>query len=72
MKEEMKKGKQITHQEIEKEEHRFKIRRDFVQMNWVNANPDVEIISTDEVSNYFNYGKISGVKGFKKITYKNL
>ncbi len=72
MKEDMKKGRQITHQEMEQEEHRFFIRRDFVQMNWVNANPNVEIVSSGEVSNYFNYGNISGVKGFKKITYKNL
>ncbi len=51
-----------------------------VDMTWDGSNPNIEIISENPTENYFNYynpiinkDKIIGnVKGFKKITYKNV
>jgi len=47
-----------------------------VQMQWVGANTNVQVVADDKVSDYFNYhlsGKcVSNVSAFQKITYKNL
>jgi gliding motility-associated-like protein len=51
-------------------------------MEWVGANPDVEIIAEEKVSNYYNYGGFYGgsddttqfyfVPAYKKLIYRNL
>ncbi|MBK7149561.1 MAG: hypothetical protein IPH78_12280, partial [Bacteroidetes bacterium] len=76
MKEEILAGKKISHKEMEEEEHRISVRTDFVQMKWVNANPNVQLIATQPVSHYYNYQKgnssIDGARAFEKVVYKNL
>lgn len=76
MKAEILAGKNISHKEMEEEEHRISIRKDFVQMTWLNANPNVQVIATQPVSHYYNYQKgnssIDGAKAFEKVVYKNL
>ncbi len=60
---------------------KFMYTFDRVQMNWVDANPTAIIEGTDEQSDFHGYAvsdgsgdlkSIEGVKGFKKITYKDL
>ncbi|HLP53352.1 MAG TPA: T9SS type A sorting domain-containing protein [Chitinophagales bacterium] len=76
MREEIAKGKKISHQEMEERESRMIVRKDFVQMEWVNANPHVEVVALGTVNNYYNYGignkSIDHLNGYKKILYKNL
>ena len=62
----------------EAQEHRGKITLEtaFVQMQWLNSNPAVEVEASQPVSNYFNYsvnGKsVDHVTGYQKLVYKNL
>ena len=76
IKEQAEEGKLMSHEEIEKEENHVDFKLDYVQMQWENANPNVQIIAEDAVSNYFNYGmgskSIDHVTGYKKLIYKNL
>jgi gliding motility-associated-like protein len=67
--------------EKEKEERSIKISPDIKYMKWENANHDVEIVSSEATSDYFSYSyydkdrnvkNINFLKGYKKITYKNL
>ncbi len=67
--------------EKEAEEHRMEFESDAVTMNWVNANPDVEIVGYDKTSDYHSFcikdisGKTTNknfIKAFKKIVYKNI
>jgi hypothetical protein len=69
------------HARHEKEEHQLKVKADQVTMLWQNANPNAEIVAdevtTDYHSYYFKqssgeYKNVSNIKGFKKITYKNI
>ncbi len=69
------------HARHEKEEHELKTKEDQVTMLWQNANPNVEIeadyLSSDYHNYYFKqtngeYKNVSYIKGYKKITYKNL
>jgi len=58
------------------------VKSDYVYMNWVNANPDVQIITEELLPDYHTYSMLSddresyydirNIKGFKKLTYKNL
>ncbi|MBI2270634.1 MAG: SprB repeat-containing protein [Bacteroidetes bacterium] len=50
-----------------------------VNMEWINANPNVKILSSEMCTEYFNYGMggkpeqdINFAKGYKKICYKGL
>ncbi|MCX6200337.1 MAG: T9SS type A sorting domain-containing protein [Bacteroidetes bacterium] len=76
MLQELRKGKTMSHDEMEEEENRVETRIEKVTMRWVNANPQVEIEAIDAVENYFNFGlgntSINEVKGYKKLVYKNL
>lgn len=77
MREERRSGKMNAQREEEEHEHKLSFNRDWVHMDWVNANPNVQVVATDAVENYFNYGmggskSLEKVKGFKKVTYKNL
>ena len=66
--------------EKEKKEKQVDFEMDVVNMNWENANPNVEVIASDRATEYFNYSyKVNGefkdlnqIPAFKKITYKNL
>ncbi|MEO6882711.1 MAG: gliding motility-associated C-terminal domain-containing protein [Bacteroidia bacterium] len=57
-----------------------KRKTDCISMQWENANPNVQIFSEDEVSNYFTYPDLRDKSGkttikafaYKKIIYKNL
>lgn len=72
-----------SHEEIEKEERRKKNRGESeekwesidrtISMEWVNANPNPEIITEDESSAYHTYGMLEKkAKVFKKLIYKDL
>ncbi|MFH0865277.1 MAG: T9SS type A sorting domain-containing protein [Bacteroidota bacterium] len=63
----------------EKAKHKeFKL--DEISFIWENSNPDVAVIAEDPNSEYFSYSfkennevkNINFIKGYKKITYKNL
>ncbi|MBI2268805.1 MAG: hypothetical protein HYU69_00445 [Bacteroidetes bacterium] len=48
-----------------------------LDMNWLNANPDVKIVAEDISADYFTYGfkennKTVKAFGYKKLTYKDL
>lgn len=65
----------------EEEEHKAKFIADYVNVEWENSNPNVEIVAEKKISSYFSYTfkDESGKKvnenflaGYEKITYKNL
>ena len=62
--------------EREKEEHELIVTKDFVQMQWVNANPDVKVIGTEKASGYQNFvlnkKPLPAAQCFKKLVYQNL
>lgn len=82
--EEEKKKKIKTAEEwrkMELEENKLEWKKEVVDMFWGNSNPNVEIIAEQETSDYHSYtfkgkdGKdnnVNYIRGFKKITYKNL
>ena len=49
-------------------------------MDWLNANPNVEIVAEEKTSDYHSYSfktksgekHINNINGYKKITYKIL
>lgn len=54
---------------------------ELVHATWLGANKDVEVVAEELIDNYFSYaireGKygaknITNIKGYKKVTYKNL
>lgn len=69
-------GHDISHDDIEREEHRGVFYRELIHSQWLNANPNVKIIAEDQVSHYYTYtlndGKLDHVSAFKKIIYKDL
>lgn len=69
-------GAHITHRDKERRENKLNIRKDFIQMEWVNANPNVEVVALNTITSYFNYGMgskgVGNLNGYKKILYKNL
>ncbi len=75
---ERERGKSET--EREREEHQSNIKIDYIHLIWENANPNTKIIADEETNDYFSYALRNGqevtninfVKGYKKITYKNL
>lgn len=65
----------------EEEERRMEYKTDVVSFVWENANPNTEVISLEETSDYHSYNipqkdgsekNINFIKGFKKIIYKEL
>lgn len=69
------------HARHEKEEHQLKVKADQVTMLWQNANPNAEILADEVTADYHSYyfkqssgayKNVSNIKGFKKITYKNI
>lgn len=69
-----------SEEERERELRERKTKSYFIRMNWVNANPNAEIRTESEVSNYYTYNNptdktgCSGIiaKAYQKIIYKNL
>jgi len=60
---------------------KFMYKFDRVKMNWLGANPNTTIEATEAQDDFHGYAiadasgeinSVEGVKGFKKITYKNL
>lgn len=44
-----------------------------ITMEWVGANPDVEVIKEEKTTDYHTYGMLQEkAYGYKKITYKNI
>ena len=63
-----KKGK---HAEVEIEEQKAIDRT--ITMEWLNVNPDVQVIAEDKTQAYHTYASMqSKAYGYRKITYKNL
>ena len=62
--------------EREEQEHRVKITTDVVHMEWLNANPDAEVMAMEPTHNYYSYsvgGKnINHVQACQRLVYKNL
>ncbi|HLC83481.1 MAG TPA: hypothetical protein VJI69_06600, partial [Bacteroidia bacterium] len=65
----------------EEEEHKAKFIADYVNIEWENSNPNVEIVAEQKIPSYFSYtfkdntGKKVNenfLAGYEKITYKNL
>jgi len=63
---------------ISEETDRKEVETTQIQLDWVGANPDPDIIATDKMTAVTNYytgaspKEILGVPSFRKITYKNL
>jgi gliding motility-associated-like protein len=69
------------YKEHEEEERRVEFKTDKVSFRWENADPAVSVTAENESSDYFSYcvknesggyKNINYVKGFEKITYRNL
>lgn len=62
----------------EKREKRVELIPSFLTIEWLGANPDVKVVSQDEVSWYYTYGpeenegKTTVAHAFRKIIYKDL
>ncbi|MFL5764782.1 MAG: gliding motility-associated C-terminal domain-containing protein [Bacteroidia bacterium] len=65
----------------EEEEHKAHYIADYVNLEWVGADPNAEIVAESPLPNYFSYsfrdkdGKMLNenyLKGYEKITYKNI
>ena len=60
----------VPEEEIER---RLIITDRVITMEWVGANPNVEIISEEKSTDYHTYGLLRDkAYGYKKITYKNM
>lgn len=79
---ELEKGKSSFEEWEEKEEkakHK-EYKLDEISFIWENSNPDVEVIAEDLQTDYYSYTfkennaikNVNFIKGYKKITYKNL
>jgi|GEM_PF-160973 len=69
------------HARHELEERRLKVKKDQITMLWQNANNNAQIVATEVTPDYHSYyfkqanGEYkneSNIKGFKKLTYKNI
>lgn len=56
----------------EEEENMVKSVPHYVSMEWMGANPNVQVTSENPVSFYYTYGDKINATAFQKITYKNL
>lgn len=60
----------ITETEIERKRE---IKDRVITMEWIGANPQVEVIAEGKTFDYHTYGFLKGKAfGYKKITYKNI
>ena len=64
----------------EEKEHKLNFSSDIIQLIWKNSNPDVQILASEEATDYnsFSYYEnkqlinVNYVKSFRKLIYKNL
>lgn len=75
----IKKQGSVSHNDWEEHERDGGIKKgdvDFVQMEWTNPNPNVELIAEDMVTHYYTYNvdnkPVGPAKAFRKLVYKNL
>lgn len=62
--------KGMTEEEISQH---IKVTDRVITLEWVNANPNAEMIAEDEATGYFTYGMLNGTAhAFQKITCKDL
>jgi len=45
----------------------IKMQSDIVHIDWLNSNPDVEIVATDATPEYFSYSMGSNNLNYRKI-----
>lgn len=69
--------RRLDKKEREKEERSHEFREElktyYVKMNWLNANKDIQIESSEKQAHYFTFWKADLVSStYKKITYKNV
>lgn len=58
--------------EMEEDEAGVAIDRT-ITMQWLNANPHVQIVASETTQGYHTYGKLPGkAKGYRQITYREL
>ena len=63
----------INHHEITAEFTKSNVQIATYLMQWLNTNPNVEILKGVQTKNYYSYGNASQVAyGFNSITYKNI
>ena len=67
-------GKESEEEEEKERARALKNRKEeWVEMNWLNANPNVDVIADEKSNHYFTYGAPDfNSYGYKRITYKNL
>lgn len=67
--------------EFEMQGHRLEVTRDQIACQWINSNPNVEVIAEDKNHAYFSYSfnnaageeqHVNFIPAFRKLTYKNL
>ncbi len=61
---------------------KFQMRSELVNVIWLNANKNVEVIAEDKVNHYYSFAiknpatkeitNLNHVNGFRRLTYKNL
>src|ERR1051325_10843552 len=67
-------------EEWREEEREFDVTTDVVHLQWVDANPDVQVIPQEVTADYFSYtfgernhySNVNYIKGYKKLLYQNL
>ncbi len=58
--------------EEEEEQNAVSSQSDVVSMEWEGCNANCQVVAEDKSPDYYNYGNINNISGYKKITYKNL
>ena len=64
----------------EKEEQKAQLKKDEVTCSWDGADQNAELVAGEETDNYYSYSvrtgarsdQVNHIRGFKKLTYKNL
>lgn len=69
-----KREKEKEEKEKEFEKNRFKkVQAHYVEINWLNSNPDCKILSYEKQNAYYTFPNSSGkASGFTRIVYSNL
>ncbi len=71
-KEEREYEKKKSFEEKEVENHGLITVTDAVHMQWLNSNPNVEIVTEEPVSFYYTYANVKHASAYRKLVYKNL
>ncbi len=68
----------LTHEEWEELKRKESVKKeiDFVQMEWLGANANVQVVPLQAVTPYFNYDmgskSINHANGYEKLLYRNI